>query len=206
MATALSNIMRLSRAGLVLAQHGVRFVPKGLPVPFPLRLAYWLTLPIRWLTAPFRIGQPKSERLSRAISQLGPSYIKLGQFLATRGDVIGPALASDLSRLQDKLPPFSDSVARQSISQSLGAKIDDLFSHFGPPVAAASIAQVHKAQVMRQGVAQDVAVKVLRPNIEKRFRNDLDSYYFVARQVERFHPPSRRLRPTAVVDQLRQTT
>ncbi len=206
MATALGNIMRLTRAGLVLAQHGVRFVPKGIPVPFPLRLAQALTWPIRVLTAPFRIGQPKSERISRAISRLGPSYIKLGQFLATRGDVIGSELAGDLSRLQDKMPPFADDVARRAIAQSLGSDVDAVYSQFGPPIAAASIAQVHKAQVVDGGVTRDVAVKVLRPNVEKRFKNDLDSYYFVARQVERFHPPSRRLRPTAVVDQLQRTT
>ncbi|MGH1419493.1 MAG: 2-polyprenylphenol 6-hydroxylase [Hyphomicrobiaceae bacterium] len=198
--------MRLSRAGWVLAQHGVRFVPKGVPVPAPLRLALAATWPIRILTAPFRIGQPKSERISRAIAKLGPSYIKLGQFLATRADVIGPDLAGDLSLLQDKMPPFSNTVARRAISQSLGEDVDTVYANLGPPIAAASIAQVHKAQLSDGGVTRDVAVKVLRPNVEKRFKNDLDSYYFVARQVERFHPPSRRLKPTAVVDQLRRTT
>ncbi len=206
MATALGNLMRLSRAGLVLAQHGVRFVPKGIVVPFALKVALGFTAPIRWLSAPFRLHQPKSERLSRAIAKLGPSYIKLGQFLATRADVIGPELAGDLAHLQDKMPSFSDAVARRAIAQSLGHEVGEVYSGFGPAIAAASIAQVHKAQVTENGVSRDVAVKVLRPNIEKRFRRDLDSYYFVAKQIERFHPPSRRLRPTAVVDQLRQTT
>lgn len=190
----------------MLAQHGVRFVPKGADIPFVLKLGLWATKPIRWLTAPFRIGQPKDERLSRAIAKLGPSYIKLGQFLATRADVIGPELAGDLSRLQDKLPPFSDVVARRTIATSLGSDVDQLYETLGPPIAAASIAQVHKAHVTDGDKPRDVAVKVLRPQVEKRFLRDLDSYYFVARQVERFHPPSRRLRPTAVVDQLRQTT
>ena len=80
--------------------------------------------------------------------------------------------------------------------------MEDHFAEFGPPVAAASIAQVHKAVAVENGVPPRVAVKVLRPGIEKRFRRDLDSYFFAARQIERFHPPSRRLRPVAVVDTL----
>jgi ubiquinone biosynthesis protein len=137
-----------------------------------------------------------------ALTSLGPSYIKLGQFLATRADLIGPELASDLRHLQDKLPPFSMKEARTAVEAALGGKLEDHFAEFGPPVAAASIAQVHKAVVVENGVRRAVAVKVLRPGVEKRFRRDLDSYFFAARQIERFHPPSRRLRPLAVVDTL----
>src|SRR5690348_4583367 len=107
MASSLGNILRLTRAGIVLAQHGVRFVPAGTRVPFALHLARAATLPIRLLTWPFRIGEPKQRRVAGALTRLGPSYIKLGQFLATRPDLISPELAGDLSRLQDKLPPFS---------------------------------------------------------------------------------------------------
>lgn len=206
MATALGNLYRLSRAGLVLAQHGIRFVPKGQPVPLPLRLARAMTLPVRWLSAPFRATTPKSERLSRAMSQLGPSYIKLGQFMATRADVIGPELALDLAKLQDRMAPFPDAIARRSVMRSLGGTIEDHFTRFGPAIAAASIAQVHKCEVTENGHTRDVAVKILRPDVERRFRRDLDSYFFAARQVEAFYPPARRLKPTAVVDQLRRTT
>ena len=107
MATTVGNILRLSRAGFVLAQHGVRFVPAGTKVPFALHLARAATLPIRALTWPFRAGQPKERRVAGALTSLGPSYIKLGQFLATRADLIGPELAGDLRHLQDRLPPFS---------------------------------------------------------------------------------------------------
>jgi len=206
-AGAILNTLRLARAGLVLAQHGVRFVPKGMRAPPVLEAARILTAPIRWLSAPFRIGAPKDQRISAAIAALGPSYIKLGQFLATRADVIGPELARDLSHLQDRLPPFPMREARAAIENALGGKLEDHFASFGAPVAAASIAQVHKATVEDgQGGTRDVAVKVLRPGIERRFRGDLDSYYFAARQIERFHPPSRRLRPVAVVDTLKRTT
>jgi ubiquinone biosynthesis protein len=207
MATAFMNVLRLARAGIVLAQHGVRFVPKGMKAPLALQLARAATWPIRVLSAPFRRGAPREQRVAAALTSLGPSYIKLGQFLATRADLIGPELARDLSELQDKLAPFSMAEARRAIEESLGSRLEDHFAEFGPPVAAASIAQVHKAAAAGpDGTLHPVAVKILRPGIERRFRNDLDSYYFAARQIERFHAPSRRLRPVAVVDNLKRTT
>jgi ubiquinone biosynthesis protein len=202
MATTVGNILRLSRAGLVLAQHGVEFVPAGTRAPFALHLARALTLPVRALTWPFRGKHPKSSRVAGALASLGPSYIKLGQFLATRADLIGPRLADDLRHLQDRLPPFSMKEARRAVEEALGGRLEDHFAEFGPPVAAASIAQVHKAVVIDDGVPREVAVKILRPGIERRFQQDLDSYFFAARQIERFHPPTRRLRPVAVVETL----
>jgi ubiquinone biosynthesis protein len=202
MATTVGNILRLSRAGFVLAQHGVDLVPEGTKAPFALHLARALTLPIRALTRPFRAVQPKGTRVAAALASLGPSYIKLGQFLATRADLIGPRMADDLRRLQDRLPPFSMKEARRTVEAELGGRLEDHFAEFGPPVAAASIAQVHKAVVVENGVAREVAVKILRPGIERRFQQDLDSYFFAARQIEHFHPPTRRLRPVAVVETL----
>ena len=200
------NLMRLARAGLVFAQHGVNFVPKGVPVPWPLRLARTLTWPVRLVSAPFRRGESADARVSSALARLGPSYVKLGQFLAARADVIGPDLARDLARLQDKMPPFPQAEARAAIETALGGRIEDHFAEFGPPIAAASIAQVHKAVVIENGVRRTVAVKVLRPDVERRFKRDLDSYFFAARQIERFHPPTRRLKPVAVVETLARTT
>lgn len=201
MVNGLVNFFRLARAGTVLVWHGVHVVPEGIDAPAPARL-------LRRLTAPFRgKSAGKSARLSNALTTLGPSYIKLGQFLATRRDVIGPELAGELASLQDRLPPFSMAEARQTIRDSLGADADSLYATFGPPVAAASIAQVHKASVRQpDGSLRAVAVKILRPGIEKRFRSDLDSFYFAARQIERFSPASRRLRPIAVVDTLAEWT
>jgi ubiquinone biosynthesis protein len=203
---ALLNTLRLARAGFVLAQYGVRFVPKGMPVPLPLKIARVATLPITALSAPFRKSVPRATRVATALTKLGPSYVKLGQFLATRADVIGPELSADLRHLQDKAEPFSMAEAREAVERALGGKLEDHFVEFGPPVAAASIAQVHKAYVLDNGVKKAVAVKILRPNIEKRFNRDLDSYYFAARMIERFYPPVRRLKPVAVVDNLKHTT
>jgi len=202
MATAVGNILRLSRAGLVLAQHGVDLVPAGTKPPLALHVARALTLPVRALTWPFRAAQPKANRVAAALASLGPSYIKLGQFLATRADLIGPKLAGDLRYLQDRLPPFSMKEARRAVEEALGGRLEDHFAEFGPPVAAASIAQVHKAVVIENGAPREVAVKILRPGIERRFQQDLDSYFFAARQIERFHAPTRRLRPVAVVETL----
>ena len=208
MASAIFNLVRLGRAGLVLAQHGVRFVPKGMKTPLPLRLAHWATLPIRLFMAPFRFGQPRETRVATALTRLGPSYIKLGQFFATRGDLIGAELAGDLGHLQDKLPPFSQTEARRAVEDALGGKLEDHFAEFGPSIAAASIAQVHKAVTIDKATGQrrTVAVKILRPGVERRFKRDLDSYAFAARQIERFYAPARRLQPQAVVGNLAATT
>lgn len=206
MANAFTNLWRLSRAGFVLAQHGVRFVPKGQPTPLALKAARLLTLPVQLLSWPFNARKPKETRISDALAALGPSYIKLGQFLATRADVIGPELASDLRNLQDRMPPFSMAEARRAVEAALGGKLEDHFISFGPPVAAASIAQVHKAVILDKGERRQVAVKILRPSIEKRFKRDLDSFRFAAELIERVHAPSRRLKPLAVVENLARTT
>ncbi|MGI9523898.1 MAG: 2-polyprenylphenol 6-hydroxylase [Hyphomicrobiaceae bacterium] len=206
MLNAIASLFRLARAGVVLAQYGVRFVPKGTPAPLVLRVARAATFPIRLLSWPFRSRVPRERRIASALTALGPSYIKLGQFLATRGDLIDPEIAQDLRHLQDRLPAFSMDEARRSVEDALGGKLEDHFTSFSNPIAAASIAQVHKATVLDNGAEHAVAVKILRPGIERRFQRDLASYYFAARAVEAIHKPSRRLRPMAVVETLERTT
>ena len=137
-----------------------------------------------------------------ALAALGPSYIKLGQFLATRPDLVGAQRAFELKALQDRLPPFPDEQARRVIRNNLGADVDVLYSTFGSPVAAASIAQVHKAV---DGDGRELAVKILRPGVEKRFASDLGSFYFAARLMERVSAEGRRLRPVAAVHMLEQS-
>jgi len=196
---AIANMARLTKAGATLAWSGARVLPADTKLSGPLAVFGRVTAPLRKNGA----ASGNQARLSAALTSLGPSYIKLGQFLATRDDIIGRQLARDLSTLQDRLPPFSQSDAVKAVETELEAPIDQLFAEFGPPVAAASIAQVHKAKVkMPDGTLKDAAVKVLRPGIEQRFQKDLDSYVFAARMIERFHAPSRRLRPIAVVDTL----
>jgi ubiquinone biosynthesis protein len=133
----------------------------------------------------------------RALTALGPAYIKFGQILSTRPDVVGDELANQLRVLQDKLPHFSMEAARRTVESELGKPVDELFSTFSEPVAAASIAQVHRATIRETG--RDVAIKILRPNIERDFRRDIDAFYFAASVIEFLSPSSRRLHPNAVI-------
>lgn len=201
MAGLLKNTASLLRTGWVLARHDAFAAIDGLDdLPAPARGALAV---IRRLARPAAKGD---KGLAAAIAELGPSYIKLGQFLATRADVIGAERAAELSLLQDKLPPFPRAEALAEIGRSLGAQPKALFEEIGPPIAAASIAQVHRATILEDdGETRDVAVKVLRPGIEKRFAQDLDAFYTVARLAERHSPPSRRLRPVRTVDMLAQS-
>lgn len=199
MLSAIINMARLMRAGFTVLRHGARVVPEDANLPQAVRIFARLTAPLRARAR--KDGNEK--KLSAALTELGPSYIKLGQFLATRDDVIGKEMASDLALLQDKLPPFSMSEAKEAVKDALGQSVEELYAEFGEPVAAASIAQVHKAMVREgDGTLKPIAVKILRPRVEARFRKDLDSYYFAARLIERLFPPVRRLRPWAVVDTL----
>jgi ubiquinone biosynthesis protein len=148
----------------------------------------------------FRAGKPDAgARLARALERLGPAYIKLGQMLATRPDIVGAPVASALEHLQDRLPPFPESQARAVIAQSLGRPLTALFAELGPAVAAASIAQVHRG---RTGEGAEVAVKVLRPRIEARFGRDLAALDLFARMAETVSAEARRLRFRAIKDTL----
>src|SRR4029078_1334668 len=140
-----------------------------------------------------------------ALTRLGPSYVKLGQFLATRPDVVGVQLARDLEALQDKMPPFPQAEAERTVAEALGQPISALFASFGAAFAAASIAQVHRADVVTAGGLRAVAVKVLRPAVERRFKIALDAFSFVARNAERMSAEARRLRLVEVVETLRRS-
>ncbi|MGH6946927.1 MAG: 2-polyprenylphenol 6-hydroxylase [Kiloniellales bacterium] len=141
-------------------------------------------------------GRP-GQKLARAAAALGPSFIKLGQFASTRADILGEELATDLSELQDRLPPFSGSEARKIVEGELGQPIEALFGRFDlEPVSAASIAQVQFA-VARDGT--EVAVKVLRPGIERAFRRDLELFHWLAAAVEGNLPAFKRFKPVEVV-------
>ena len=141
----------------------------------------------------------RRNRLATALTRLGPTYVKLGQFLATRPDVVGKTIARNLESLQDKLPPFPQAEAEAAIVAALGKPLNTIYASFGPPVAAASIAQVHRAEIEEDGGRKAVAVKVLRPGIERRFRSDLAAFFFVARKAEAFSLEAQRLRLVEVV-------
>lgn len=157
-------------------------------------------------TRPRAIRRGRSDRLAAAVARLGPSYVKLGQFLATRPDVVGDDIARDLALLQDRMSTFPTAQSVQAIETSLGRPVGDLFVSLGEPVAAASIAQVHPAEIERDGVVSKVAVKVIRPGVRKAFSRDLESYFLAARLQERWIPSTRRLRPVEVTETLAQTT
>jgi ubiquinone biosynthesis protein len=150
----------------------------------------------------FRRGRVDAgARLSRALEKLGPAYIKLGQMLATRPDIVGAEMAGSLEHLQDRLPPFSQSKARAEIASAFGKPVEALFSTFDAPLAAASIAQVHPAQTSDNPPVR-VAVKILRPHVREDFARDLEAFALFARIAERLSAEARRLRPSAVVQTL----
>lgn len=205
MLSALCSGARLLRAAFVLLRHDAFAFLDDTPQLRPPRPARFL---LRLLAKRRTRNTTRAQRLSDALQRLGPSYIKLGQFLATRPDIIGTGLAEDLSVLQDRLQPFSQEEARADIEQELGEPVQTLFAEFGPSVAAASIAQVHRCRLPPEDLHSDneaerngreVAVKILRPGIEKRFARDLADFVWIAGWIETLHPPSRRLRPRQVV-------
>ena len=193
---ALGSYFRLLRAGWVLAREGAFSVLPVESLPPAMRLGVGL-LRLVERRAVRRSG--RVERLNAALNRLGPTYVKFGQTLATRPDIVGAAAAADLSALQDRMPPFDPKLVPGLLAEALGAKAAAL-TEIGPPVAAASIAQVHQAKLRRPGaVPRVVAVKLLRPGVKQRFRADIESYYAGARLAETFARASRRLRPTEVV-------
>ena len=191
------NLLRLIRTGATFERTGaMRQVLEAMDAPASLRVAARvLGWPFKWLGIR---GDPSQPPVTRALTALGPAYIKFGQILSTRPDVVGDELAEQLRVLQDKLPAFPTSIAKEAVESELGHPVEDLFSEFSEPVAAASIAQVHRARTLETG--EEVAVKVLRPRIEQAFRRDVDAFYLAAQVIELLSPGSRRLRPMDVIE------
>ncbi len=194
MFATLASLARLVRALFTLVRHDAILPAEYQSLyPAPARLAGKV---MRLISRRDSATNP-GERLARALETLGPSYVKFGQVLATRGDVIGERFARGLSRLQDRMPAFGDDEARAVIAAELGGPVEDFFTELGPAIAAASIAQVHKATTTD---GEDVAVKVLRPDIEQRIERDIRALRLGASLAERLAPASRRLEPRKFVD------
>jgi ubiquinone biosynthesis protein len=195
---SLRNLTRLAAIGLILARHDALFPFAEIPVVRSFLRVARLFARQRGL-AVLRPGQ----RLAAALDELGPGFIKLGQMLSTRADLLGEEIAADLASLQDRLPPFPGAAARAAIEAEFAQPLANLFRSFDEAaIAAASIAQVHLA-VTAEG--EEVAVKVLRPGIAAAFTRDLDLFFWLAELLERVEPASRRLKPRAVVDTLAQS-
>ncbi len=169
-------------------------------LPLALRVLWWLA-PSRWLASP---ATPRARRLRLALEELGPVFIKFGQILSTRRDLLPPDFAEELALLQDQVAPFSGAEARSIIADGLGRPIDDVFAHLDEaPLASASVAQVHAAR-LREGGAE-VVVKVIRPGIATVIEADLTLLESIAALLERVLSDARRLHPVTIVADYRQT-
>jgi ubiquinone biosynthesis protein len=195
-----AHLVRLGHAGFVFAREGVFAGIDTTVLPPPARAAVRLA---RLIERP--ASRVTANRIAAALTRLGPTYVKLGQFLATRPDVVGVALARDLETLQDKMAPFDQAEAERAVEIALAKPLSTLFASFGSAVAAASIAQVHRATVATVRGHCAAAVKVLRPGIERRFKSDLDAFTFAARNAEKMSAEARRLRLVEVVETLRRS-
>ncbi len=201
------HLFRLLKIARTLARHGAlepfEAALSGAGVaPAVIRAARLFARPL--VTVKGRPG----ERLAAALVQLGPAFIKFGQMLSTRADLIGEQTASDLSTLQDQLAPFPAAAARATIEQELGRPVEELFLTFDDqPVSAASIAQVHLATIVPTDEIPigEVAIKVLRPGIEAALARDIDLLRWLAEMTERAQPRLRRLKPVEVVDTFAET-
>ena len=209
------SLLRFLRIARTLARHDALAPLEEAGVAPGL---VWLA---RRLSRRAATGRP-GQKLARALTEMGPSFIKLGQMLSTRADLLGEQVALDLAELQDHLPPFDGALARKIIEEELGKPVEELFVSFDPePVSAASIAQVHKATVAPESETESesanesgqethpephkVAVKILRPGIEKAFERDLEFFYWVAEWAERAQPKLRRFRPVEAVGVFEET-
>ena len=197
MTTTAIHLWRLAKWGRTLARHGALSGINADPLTPPaVRKLIWLVS--------FGVRTPDAPDYAKALAEIGPAAIKLGQALSTRPDLVGERAALNLSQLQDDLPPALFPAIRKTIEASFGAPLESLYSEFNPiPVGAASIAQVHRA-VTTEG--RHVAVKVLRPGIEEEFAKALETYEWAAAHVERYGGEAERLRPRLVVAHFRQWT
>ena len=161
----------------------------------------WLRPATRVLTLGRNLSAPRGQRLRQALEHLGPIFVKLGQVLSTRRDLLPSDIADELAKLQDQVPPFPSDVAVASIERAFGRPVDQIFSQFDrTPVASASIAQVHFGKLKNaQGVEREVAVKVLRPGMLKVINKDLELMHTMARWLDRLSSDGKRLKPREVV-------
>ncbi|MCO6059708.1 ubiquinone biosynthesis regulatory protein kinase UbiB [Pseudomonas sp. MOB-449] len=192
---------RLLRIQQVVIRYQLDDLLLELPLPWWLRTLSHV-LPWRWLPRK-PLTLTRGERLRLALEDLGPIFIKFGQLLSTRRDLMPPDIADELARLQDQVPPFAPEKAVARIEQQLGAKVSEVFARFDvEPLASASVAQVHAAQ-LKSG--EEVVVKVIRPNLRPIIRQDLAWLFILARLAERVSADARRLRPVEVVDDYEKT-
>jgi ubiquinone biosynthesis protein len=192
--------VRLVRIQRVLLRHRLDELVRATHLYRPLRLLLLLS-PGVWRAR--RHTGTRGENLRLALIELGPIFVKFGQAVSTRRDLLPADVADELAKLQDRVPPFPGSVARESLERSYGRPLTEMFSQFeATPIAAASIAQVHGATLPG---GQDVIVKVLRPGVRVQIERDLELFYALARLAQKYWPESRRVRPLEVVAEYEKT-
>ncbi|WP_372834271.1 ubiquinone biosynthesis regulatory protein kinase UbiB [Pontibacterium sp.] len=195
----MKRLLRSVKILRVVARYRLDTFFDGMNLPFYLRVLLKL-LPWRYMVA---ADQPRGERLRLALEALGPVFIKFGQMLSTRRDLLPDDVAEELKKLQDQVPPFGGAEAQHIIEQSLGQPVSELFAQFEQqPLASASVAQVHKATL---GDGRDVVVKVIRPGIERTIQKDVALLYSLAQIAQAIWADGRRLRPVEVVAEYEQT-
>ncbi len=188
-------IFRILHINLVLFRHGLEEVLLAVPFFRPIRFILFL-MPWHWFR---KLETSHGARIRRALEDLGPIYVKFGQALSTRRDLLSEDIADELTKLQDQVPPFDGEVAQEIIEKAFKKPVSEIFKEFTvEPLASASIAQVHCA-TLHDGT--EVIVKVLRPGVEKRVRRDLELMHSLASIAHRYWEDGRRLRPKDVVDE-----
>ena len=192
------RFIRLAYISWVLLRHGLDELILATHLFRPFR---FLRLIMPWMWIPR--STPRGERIRLALEDLGPIFVKFGQILSTRRDLLPDDLAIELAKLQDQVTPFDNKTAYDIIEKSLGHPLDEIFSDFNEsPFASASIAQVHAATLH---TGEEVIVKVIRPKIKPVIQRDIGLLYIIADKIERFWPAGKNLRPTAVVAEFEKT-
>ena len=193
-------LLRLIHINWVLVYHGMDEIVLKTHLFRPVRYLAFIS-PNYWLKTK---TESRGVRIRRTLEDLGPIYVKFGQALSTRKDILPEDIANELVKLQDRVPPFSNEIARNIIEKELDMSISEAFAEFdSSPLASASVAQVHTAKLH---TGENVIIKVLRPDIEKQIRSDISLLHELARIAEKFWPDARRLRAMAVVAEFEKTT
>ncbi|OOZ17185.1 ubiquinone biosynthesis regulatory protein kinase UbiB [Solemya velum gill symbiont] len=192
--------VRLAHISWVLLRHGLDEIVLSAHLLRPLRFLKYFS-PFFWFRS--ETSAPYGYRIRRALEDLGPIFIKFGQILSTRRDLLPDDIADELAKLQDQVPPFPAAQSTRLIEKALGDSVDHVFARFErKPLASASIAQVHTATLLS---GEDVVVKVVRPGIEKTIRRDIDLLFLIARLAQKYSKEARRLRPVEVVEEYEKT-
>ena len=192
-------LFRLIHINWILVYHGLDEIVLKTHLFRPIRYLA-VSSPSFWMR---KRTESRGVRIRRTLEDLGPIFVKFGQALSTRKDLLPDDIADELVKLQDKVPPFPNEIARRIIEKELDMSVDEAFAEFdAEPLASASVAQVHTA-VLPDG--EQVIVKVLRPDVEKRIRSDVELLYELAKFAARFWADARRLRPIEVVAEFEKT-